>query len=78
MDELYMTDELCMSIAEAIVAQAAKDYRDARKKLRKDSEDYDAQWLLHDAKRFFLSEWFYELSECNGEYVLRKLEEEFE
>ena len=63
-------------LANAIILQAVKDYRDAVERLRYTPDDKSA---LHDKKsieRFFRSEWFSILSDLNGELLLKKLKEE--
>ena len=63
-------------LANAIIAQAVKDYRDAVERLHYTPDDKSA---LHDKRsieRFFRSEWFSILSDLNGELLLKKLKEE--
>lgn len=63
-------------LANAIIVQAVKDYRNAVERLRYTPDDKSA---LHDKKsieRFFRSEWFSILSDLNGELLLKKLKEE--
>lgn len=64
------------NLANAIVMQAVKDYRMARHKLRKRPKNTDAKVMLEDCERFFLSDWFENLINVNGEIVLRKLQQE--
>ena len=63
-------------LANAIVLQAAKDYRAARRKIRKKPDNREAQAEIASIRRFFLSQWFSELSEADGSYILRKLDGE--
>ena len=63
-------------LANAIIVQAVKDYRDAVERLRYTPDDKSA---LHDKRsieRFFHSEWFSILTDLNGELLLKKLKEE--
>lgn len=64
------------NLANAIVMQAVKDYRMARHKLRKRPKNADAKVMLEGCERFFLSDWFENLTNVNGEIVLRKLQQE--
>ena len=64
-------------LANAIVEQAAKDYRWARTALAKDAENVEAMAMRSDTERFFRSAWFGQLTSINGEWLLEKLEGEF-
>ena len=66
------------NLANAIVEQAVKDYRQARAKLAKDAEDVMALKMRRGTERFFRSAWFGQLTTLDGELLLEKLEEEFE
>lgn len=63
-------------LANAIILQAVKDYRTARKKIRKKPDNRDAQAEVESIRRFFLSPWFAALSEADGKCILRKLDGE--
>ena len=60
----------------AVVARAENDYRNARRRLRKNPSDYQAQKLLKDCVWFFKSDWFRTVTSAPGEPILKKLEEE--
>lgn len=64
------------NLANAIVMQAVKDYREARHKLRRRPKNADAQLMIEDCERFFQSEWFETLTNVNGEVILKKLQQE--
>ena len=64
------------SLANAIVLQAVKDYREARKKHRKRPKNEDAKLMIADCEAFFCSDWFAALTDIDGEALLRKLQEE--
>jgi len=64
-------------LANAIVEQAAKDYRWARTALGKDSENVAAAAMRSETERFFHSAWFGQLTSINGEWLLQQLEGEF-
>ena len=63
-------------LANAIIIQAAKDYRKAVKKCSICPHDIDARKLKRNCERFFNSIWCNQLSEVDGKYILRKLKEE--
>ena len=52
-------------LAEAIILQAVKDYRDSC-----------CHQTRNSIKRFFLSEWFMVLSELDGGKLIKRLEQE--
>ena len=63
-------------LANAIIIQAAKDYRVALRKLQRKSNNKDAQAEKESIERFFRSDWFRSLTEVDGEMLIRKLQEE--
>ena len=69
-------------LAKAIVQQAALDYRNCLIKEGRDNlSEYarDQNKLLKDdCEKFFQSKWMKELSDIDGEYLMRKIREEYE
>lgn len=69
-------------LAKAIVQQAALDYRNCLFKEGRDNlSEYarDQNKLLKDdCEKFFQSKWMEELSDIDGEYLMRKIREEYE
>lgn len=63
-------------LANAIILQAVKDYRDALERLRYTPDDKSAQHDKRSIERFFRSEWFSILTDLNGELLMKKLKEE--
>lgn len=74
-------------LANAIVEQAAEDYRDARATIRelddkerltqRDEADYYlAERMEKDCEDFFLGDWIKALTSVDGKFILRKLREE--
>ena len=61
-------------LANAIVVQAAKDYRKAVKRRRKYPKDEDAQREIRDLRRFFHSGWYSMLTEVDGDKLIKDLE----
>ena len=66
------------ALANAVVEQAAKDYRRARNRLDKDPYDFKGLRMRRDTERFFRSDWIKVLTSVSGEMILKMLEEEFE
>ena len=64
-------------LANAIVEQAAKDYRWARTTLAKDAGNVAAAAMRSETERFFRSAWFGQLTRIDGEWLLQRLEGEF-
>ena len=64
------------NLANAIILQAVKDYREARKKHKKRPKNEDAKLMISDCEAFFRSDWFKALTELDDEMLLRKLQEE--
>ncbi len=65
-----------IELANAIIAQAAKDYRTALNQLSLNPNDKAAQREKKSIERFFHSDWFSILTDLNGELLLKKLKEE--
>ena len=63
-------------LANAIIVQAVKDYRDAVERLKYTPDNKSAQHDRRSIERCFRSEWFLILSDLNGELLLKKLKEE--
>lgn len=66
----------CENLANAIVIQAAEDYRRALKALKRYGRDRDALAVREECERFFQSGWFTVLTQVDGEWLMRKLREE--
>lgn len=67
-------------LANAIIEQAVKDYRYDRDILKTRSEKTtaykNAAYDIKRIERFFRSDWFKELTDIDGEWLLDKLREE--
>ena len=63
-------------LANAIVLQAVRDYRDAVKKLSRGRKNRDAQFTKEECLRFFRSKWFSLLTDLDPEFLIRRLDEE--
>ena len=71
---LYAAEEL----ANAVVIQAAIDYRQAMKDLWLCPRDAKAKYMLEDCENFFKSRYFNFYTSINGVWLMNKLKEEFE
>ena len=65
------------ALANAVVQNAAEDYRAALKRLDKDPENVIAKAEVQELKRFFRSQWYEVLTEVDGEYLINMLEKEY-
>ena len=64
-------------LANAVVEQAAKDYRTAQARVRANPESADrAKADMKQLERFFRSSWFEVLTDANGQAVLSRLRKE--
>ena len=66
------------NLANAIIEQAANDFREAKRRLQKNARDAEAEKTYREVKRFFRSAWFSRLTPLDSELLLEKLEEESE
>ncbi len=64
------------NLANAIVIQAANDYRDILRKLKKYPGDSMAVSALAEIEHFFRSEWYKVLTDVDGEHLMQMLREE--
>lgn len=65
------------NLANGIILQAVEDYRKALKKLSKNSRNKDAEAEAASIEQFFRSEWFEMLTDVDGQYLIRRIGEEF-
>ena len=63
-------------LANAIVLQAVKDYRDALKMLAQHPFNKKALGVKEEVERFFRSDWFFILTEVDPEMIISKLKAE--
>lgn len=63
-------------LANAVVVQAAKDYRNAAHKLKSGRKNAEAQYTKAECLRFFRSHWFGALTSVDPEFLIRKLDRE--
>lgn len=65
------------NLANGIILQAVDDYRKALKKLEKNNRNREAEAEAESIEKFFRSQWYEMLTNIEGEYLIRKLTEEF-
>lgn len=63
-------DDPYRNLANAIVVQAAKDYRKALRQLRRNPRYETARNEKNEVERFFHSEWFHYLTNVDPDYLL--------
>ena len=64
------------NLANAIVSQAAKDYRKALKRLKKHPSNETALYPKREVERFFRSDWYASLTMVDPEMLIKRLNEE--
>lgn len=63
-------------LANAIILQAVKDWREAHEHLRTHPHNHNDIEMIEDAESFFRSDGFVKLTSVDGEDLLKKLKEE--
>ena len=63
-------------LANAIILQSVKDYRDALKKLKKRPRYDPAKDMISEVERFFHSDWYRELTSVDGNFLIKNLRSE--
>ncbi len=64
------------NLANAIIVQAAEDYRAALKKIKAHPKNKDVINEALRIERFFRSGWYQRLTNVDGEFLIRKLQED--
>ena len=63
------------NLANAVIAQAAEDYRQLLKRVKKNPANREALDEALQVERFFRSGWYQRLTNVDGEFLIRKLQE---
>ena len=63
-------------LANAIIEQAAEDYRTSLRALKINPRNREKLAMKETCERFFQSEWFEVLTKLDGAYLMRRLREE--
>lgn len=66
------------SLANAIIVQAVKDYREALQRLNRHPEKNDYKAEVNSLERFFCSGWYQMLTDLDGTILMRKIREKLE
>jgi len=66
------------ALANAIITQAAKDFRAAYKRMKRFPNDGRAQEEVREITKFFCSQWFEMLSDVDGPTLLKKMKDEID
>ena len=72
----YLAEEPYERLANAIVLQAASDYRRDLKKLKKNPQNRDVMNDALQIEKFFHSPWYQVLTTVDGEFLLQKFRKE--
>ena len=68
-----MNNDTYVRLANAVILQAAKDYHNALKRLKKHPRNETALYTKREVERFFRSDWYASLTTVNPEILIRKL-----
>ena len=63
-------------LANAIILQAVTDYRAALKRINRKPEDWETIDEAMRVESFFRSGWYSQLTAVDGEYLIRRLQDE--
>ena len=64
------------ALANAIIEQAAKDYRDAVRRLKRYQDSKAAMETAMEVERFFHSDWYATLTDIDPDYLINRLRKE--
>ncbi len=63
-------------LVQAIIMKAVEDYRKARRRVRHFPDQKGAQATIREVEKFFRSRWFAQLTDIDGEMLIKRLREE--
>ena len=72
----YLAEDPYERLANAIILQAASDYRRNLKKLKKNPQNRDVLSEVLQIEKFFRSPWYQVLTTVDGEFLIQKLRKE--
>lgn len=64
------------NLINAMIIQAVKDYRKAKKYLKKHPDSIELKRTLIEVEQFLLSDWFVTLTDVDGSVILQKIKSE--
>lgn len=73
-----MYEENYQALANAIIVQAAKDFRAAYKRLKRFPNDRLAESEVRNCTKFFYSDYFQALTDLDGPALLRRMMKEID
>ena len=73
-DDFFQKREI--RLANAIILSAAADYRAALKKVKRNPKSKSAIDETLQIEKFFRSSWYQQLTSVDGEFLIRKLQDE--
>lgn len=65
------------NLADAIILAAVEDYREALRRFSGNPDSKAAKAEVDETERFFRSGWYCVLTSVEGEYLIRKIREEY-
>ena len=71
-----LTEDPYERLANAIILQAVTDYRAALKQIRRNPKNQEAIDEAMRVESFFRSGWYSQLTAVDGEYLIRRLQDE--
>ena len=71
-----LTEDPYERLASAIILQAVTDYRAALKRIKRKPEDRETIDEAMRVESFFRSGWYSQLTAVDGEYLIRRLQDE--
>ena len=75
-DYQHIVGEAYERLADFIILQAAEDYQEALKKLRKHPGNTSAAYEARKIENFFRSDWYHQLTDVDGDYMIKRLKGE--
>ena len=72
----YLAEDPYERLANAIILQAASDYRRDLKKLKKNPQNRDILNEVLQIEKFFRSSWYQVLTTVDGEFLIQQLRKE--
>lgn len=68
-------EEAYINLINAIVLQAFKDYRNAKRRLKREPTHPDSHRIIYEVEEFCRSDWLQMLTTVDGEWLLERIKE---
>lgn len=75
-DYQHIVGEAYERLAESIILQAAEDYKDSLRMIRKHPRNMSAVYEAFQIECFFRSDWYHQLTDVDGDYLIKRLKGE--